>query len=274
MVEGIYLHGYSEKEQQRLVQQALFLEQMVYSEIDLSSAKNLLEIGSGVGAQSAILLNKFPAIHITGIDSSTTQLQTAKHYLDQNPGFKGRFDLQQMNAECMDFEDATFDSVFLCWILEHVNNPGKVLKEAFRVLKPGGVLIASEVFNATFYTFPFSPNIEEFWNQYNLFQEKAGGDPNVGAKLGNLLASAEFSSITTKTKYFHADNRDIKYKRKTIEYWTELLLSAAPNLLNAGLVSHKTTEEVKKEFAFIADNSQGVFFCSFIQAQAVKKVES
>ena len=266
----LYLHGYSEKEQQRLIMQAKFMEELVYTDIDLSSVKKLLEIGSGVGAQTAILLKKFPQLHITGIDSSHTQLSVADYYLSRQPEFNNRFNLQQMNAESMDFEKDNFDGVFLCWILEHVNHQNLVLKEALRVLKKGGILIASEVFNATFYTYPAKPHLAYFWKQYNLFQQEAGGDPNIGAKIGNLLISAGFKNIETRVKSFHADNRKPLEKKDIINYWTELLLSAGPNLLKAGIVNDVELEAMKKEFGEIADDPEGVFFYSFMQAIAYK----
>ncbi len=46
-----YLHGFSQKEQDRLRTQAAFAEHTVYQDINLSSVKNLLEVGCGVGAQ-------------------------------------------------------------------------------------------------------------------------------------------------------------------------------------------------------------------------------
>ena len=266
----LYLHGYSEKEQQRLIKQARFMEELVYSDIDLSSVNKLLEIGSGVGAQTAILLERFPPLYITGIDSSPTQLSVANYYLSRQTEFNHRFKFQQMNAEDLDFEKDIFDGVFLCWILEHVNHPALVLKEALRVLKKRGVLIASEVFNATFYTYPEKPHVENFWKQYNLFQQKAGGDPNIGAKLGNLLTSSGFKNIETRVKSFHADNRNPLKKRDTINYWTQLLLSAGPNLIKEGSLNQEQLEAMKKEFEEIADDPEGVFFCSFMQAIAYK----
>jgi cyclopropane fatty-acyl-phospholipid synthase-like methyltransferase len=61
-----YLHGFSEKEQSRLRAQAAFAEQTVYGGLSLGEGKNILEVGCGVGAQSEILLRRFPKIHITG----------------------------------------------------------------------------------------------------------------------------------------------------------------------------------------------------------------
>ncbi len=72
--ESKYLHGYDTEEQDRLYRQARFLEQIVYDGVDLSMVKHLLEVGTGVGAQSEILLRRFPDLKLTGIDFSKDQL--------------------------------------------------------------------------------------------------------------------------------------------------------------------------------------------------------
>ncbi len=78
-----YLHGFSQEEQDRLRKQARFGEHTVYQNINFSSVKNLLEVGCGVGAQSEIILRRFPDLHLTGIDRSTKQLASARHHLAQ-----------------------------------------------------------------------------------------------------------------------------------------------------------------------------------------------
>lgn len=47
------------------------------------------------------------------------------------------------NAEQMDLDDNSFDLVLCTQVLEHVQNPGRVVDECYRVLKPGGILIAT-----------------------------------------------------------------------------------------------------------------------------------
>ncbi|NOS66790.1 MAG: class I SAM-dependent methyltransferase [Candidatus Peribacteraceae bacterium] len=45
------------------------------------------------------------------------------------------------DAESLLFENNFFDVVVLAWVLEHLEDPGKVFSEVHRVLKPGGVVI-------------------------------------------------------------------------------------------------------------------------------------
>jgi hypothetical protein len=63
-----YLHGYSEPERERLHRQARFLEPMVHDRLPFRRRRRLLEVGSGVGAQTEILLRHFPELHVTGIE--------------------------------------------------------------------------------------------------------------------------------------------------------------------------------------------------------------
>ena len=89
-----YLHGFTQKEQQRLYHQARFMEHRVHEGLPLQRAKRLLEVGCGVGAQTEILLRRFPELHVTGVDMSKANLSRAKEHLRRQPWAAGRHDLQ------------------------------------------------------------------------------------------------------------------------------------------------------------------------------------
>ncbi|MGZ3727378.1 MAG: class I SAM-dependent methyltransferase, partial [Pseudobdellovibrio sp.] len=93
-----YLHGFSEVEQMRLRKQAKFGEHMIYNTINLSNVTELLEVGCGVGAQSEILLRRFPDLKLTGIDRSEKQLAVAEHMLAKVPYALDRYTLKEMDA--------------------------------------------------------------------------------------------------------------------------------------------------------------------------------
>lgn len=271
MTDGVktnipYIHGFSTEEQDRLKRQARFTEFAVYQDINFSGVRHLLEVGAGVGAQSEILLRRFPDIKITGIDHSDKQIETARSFLETVPGAKGRYELKQMDATAMAFDAKSFDGAFLCWILEHVPKPHRVLGEVRRVLKPGAPVVITEVMNHSFFLDPYSPNVWKYWMAFNDFQYDNAGDPFVGAKLGNLLLSQGFSDIRTNIKTLHFDNRTPNERKLTIEFWTDLLLSASDQLVKAKYVTADEIENAKKELREVATDPNAVFYFSFMQA--------
>ena len=263
-----YIHGFSSEEQERLRRQARFAEHMVYRDIDFSNCEKVIEIGSGVGAQSEILLRRFPDLHLTCVDMSEAQIQAAKHTLSKHSEFQNRYEIHNADASALPLKGHSFDGAFICWVLEHVPSPVNILAEARRVLKPGGKIFITEVMNSSFFLDPYSPYLWKYWMAFNDFQLEETGDPFVGAKLGNLLIQAGFREVHTEVKTWHLDQRQPEQRRVVIEYWTELLLSAAPALLKAGCVDQETIEGMKNELNVVSKDPRAVFFYSFIQAQA------
>lgn len=263
-----YLHGYSDIERERLHRQAGFLEPMVHDRLPYRRRKKLLEVGSGVGAQTEILLRHFPELHVTGIELNDEQIAEARRFLSTVPWAGTRWEVVKGNAEQMEFAAETFDSAFLCWILEHVGDPARVLSEVRRVLLPGAPIVCNEVLNATFFVDPYSPDTVRYWTAFNEEQIASGGDPFIGAKLGNLLQSVGFRDIVTEPKTFHLDNRAPAERAEFLAYWTDLLLSGAPALLATGRVSQETVDGMRNELTRVARDPNSVFFYSFVQARA------
>lgn len=267
MAKG-YLHGFSSEEQKRLYDQARFFESSVFKNVDFSKAKNLIEIGSGVGAQTEILLERFPDLAIECIDASNDQIATAKKNLARRPEFEGRYHIQNADAMKLPFQDGHFDAAFICWLLEHVQNPVDILKEAHRALKLNGTIFCNEVLNATFYMHPYSPATQKYWFEFNDHQWNLKGDPFVGGKLANLLLKAGFQEIQTSVITHHYDHRTPKKRAAFLEYWNSLLLSGAPALIEAGKVTEEVVNEMSAEFSRLKDDPDSVIFYSWIQAQA------
>ena len=263
-----YLHGYSPTEQARLRRQARIGEATIFRDIDYAGATRLLEVGSGVGAQTEILLRRFPHLHVTCVDLNQAQLDAARAHLGTMAWLDGRYELHRADATDLPFDARAFDAAFLCWVLEHVPSPARVLAEVRRVLAPGAPVYATEVMNASFLLDPYSPNVWRYWMAFNDFQIDSGGDPFVGAKLGNLLLAGGFRDVTTQVRTFHFDNRDPARRKTMIAFWEELLLSAADQLLEAGKVDQSTVDGVHREMRQVQNDPDAVFFYSFVQARA------
>ena len=263
-----YLHGFSATEQARLVKQARLAESAVFHDIDFTGARRVLEVGSGVGAQTEILLRRFPDLQVACVDLNDAQLAAARAHLGRMPWLEGRYTLQRADATDLPFEPRHFDGAFLCWVLEHVPSPARVLSEVRRVLAPGAPVYITEVMNSSFLLDPYSPNVWRYWMAFNDFQHEHGGDPFVGAKLGNLLLAGGYRDVTTELKTFYFDNREPARRKVMISFWEELLLSAADKLVEAGAVTQEIVDGMRREMHQVQNDPNAVFFYSFIQARA------
>lgn len=261
-----YLHGFTPIEQNRLYKQAKVLENIIYSTVDFKAQKNIIEVGCGVGAQSEILLKRYPHLNITGIDASDAQVGRAKNHLSAFIKQK-RARVEKGDALNLSFKNSTFDGAFVCWLLEHVSEPVGILKEIHRVLRPGGKVICNEVMNSTFFIHPYSPATLTYWFQFNDHQWNMKGDPFIGAKLGNYLNKAGFRDVKLTPRIEHCDSRDPKHRTAMVDYWIELLLSGAPGLLKAKKVTRSLVEEMEIELKALKKDSDAVFFYAFMQAE-------
>lgn len=106
------------------------------ADIDFSKAVNLLDIGCGTGAVSRELARRTVGGHVTGIDPSPVFLTIARTLADE---FTNLNFVEGDGCE-LPFEDTSFDAVFFHTTLSHVPQAEEALKEAFRVLRPGGTL--------------------------------------------------------------------------------------------------------------------------------------
>jgi hypothetical protein len=115
---------------------------------------------------------------------------------------------------------------------------------------------------------PYSPATQQYWFAFNDQQWSLKGDPYVGAKLGNYLMEGGFGNIQTRFSYWHLDNRQPKLRGRFIEYWINLLLSGAPELVKSGKVNKTIIKQMTQELNALRDNPDSVLFFGFMKATA------
>ncbi len=113
-----------------------YFEEILTKQMGLT-LKNLkvLDVGCGGG----ILSEEFAraGCQVTGVDPAEPSLEVARqHAQSENLNINYQFG----TGENIPFNDAVFDVVVCCDVLEHVNDVEKVTQELLRVVKPGGVV--------------------------------------------------------------------------------------------------------------------------------------
>lgn len=109
----------------------------VVNELPSSGLALVLASGGGVGV--ATIAEKRPDLHFNLVDYSEEALGVAWKTFGNRVG-RFRWDLQSIPWP---FEVHDYDSVICSELLEHVKDPGAILAECRRVLRPGGSLIAT-----------------------------------------------------------------------------------------------------------------------------------
>lgn len=91
---------------------------------DWVKGKRILDVGAGDGLIADVLKAKGVELDVTAVDLAR------QHGVDVVLG----------DAAALPFGDASFDAVFLGDVIEHLPDPVPALREAHRVLEPGGTL--------------------------------------------------------------------------------------------------------------------------------------
>ncbi|MBM3512880.1 MAG: class I SAM-dependent methyltransferase [Alphaproteobacteria bacterium] len=106
--------------------------------------KRILDMGCTVGHSTLPWKDRYPEAEVIGVDVGAPMVRYA-HARAQNYGVTATF--AQKDAEFTGYDDESFDIIYSCMFLHEV--PGKnirnILKEAHRMLKPGGVMIHYEL---------------------------------------------------------------------------------------------------------------------------------
>ncbi len=269
MKEREYIHGYTEEEQNRLIDQGEILSEFVFDRLDFTRCRRLLDVGCGVGAQTAILLRDYPQLQVTGLEIESKQIQKAEAFLSSLDYAKNRYELIHGNASDEKIPVKNdYDAVLFIWVLEHVTEPMAVLRNVQKFVRQGGKVFAVEVFHSSLQLFPDCPNAMEFWQKSIEYQKSIDGDANIGHRMGNLFYDAGYTDIKISPYPMQFGKYDRERRAKMLDYWHNLMASAVPNMLKAGFTSETLWNKAEQEMMDLKDNDDAVFYYSFVTVEA------
>src|SRR5262245_40066884 len=121
MTVPAYVHGYSGQESDRLFDQANTLAELLHHDTFYPAASQVLEAGCGVGAQTVILARQSPQAYFTSMDISPQSLETAQAAVEKQ-GI-GNVTFRLADIFNLPFEANHFEHIFVCFVLEHLQQP-------------------------------------------------------------------------------------------------------------------------------------------------------
>ncbi|PNX92828.1 menaquinone biosynthesis methyltransferase ubiE, partial [Trifolium pratense] len=107
---------------------------------------DILDIGCSVGVSSRFLADKFPTANVTGLDMSPYFLAVAQHKENRGTPRKNPIKWMHANGEDTGLPSKSFDLVSISYVFHEC--PARaivnVVREAFRLLRPGGTFAMTD----------------------------------------------------------------------------------------------------------------------------------
>ncbi|MDO6459282.1 bifunctional demethylmenaquinone methyltransferase/2-methoxy-6-polyprenyl-1,4-benzoquinol methylase UbiE [Granulosicoccaceae sp. 1_MG-2023] len=123
--------------------------------------QRVLDIAGGTGDLTARFAKRVgPEGEVILADINSSMLNVGRDRLTDR-GVVGNVRYVQANAECLPFEDDSFDCVSIAFGLRNVTDKQKALESMYRVLKPGGRLLVLE------FSKPNVPGLSKVYDVYS-----------------------------------------------------------------------------------------------------------
>ncbi len=236
---GPYVHGYSRREQARLLDQAATLTELLHGDTRYPEGSAVLEAGCGVGAQTVILARNSPGARFTSIDVSPRSLEAARARARaaslRNVAF--------LRADIFDlpFPERSFDHVFVCFVLEHLARPREALAALASRLRPGGTLTVIEGDHGSTFFHPDDADARRAIECLVTLQARAGGNALIGRQLFPLLRDSGLRDVRVSPRMVYVDgSRPEWIEGFTENTFTAMVEGVREPALAAGLVDAET----------------------------------
>lgn len=206
------------------------------------ATSTILDVGCGGG----LLAEEFArlGLRVTGIDPAPESVETARTH-----AVAAGLDIAYRTGcgECLPFEDASFDAVACCDVLEHVDDPAVVVAEMARVLRPGGLLLYDTI-NRTLRSWFAVIKLMQDWPSTTV---SAAGSPVQVHVWEKFLKPAEVAAMLGRHGLAAREQRGIATSRNPLACWLGLRQRAK------GLV---TFQELGRRLDFRESNDLSVSY--------------
>lgn len=253
----------------RLNDQANTLDDIIHNDTLFPQNSFVLEAGCGVGAQTKIIASKNPVSKFLSVDLSEDSVKEAGEPISslniQNVEFK------QADIYKLPFKEQTFDSVIICFVLEHLHEPRRALYELKRVLKKGGTMIVIEGDHGSTFFYPDSKDAHAAVDCQIQLQKESGGNANIGRELYPLLQSIGLSDISVTPRMVYVDASRPQLVEGFIKNtFAAMINGIGDQAIQKGMIDRPTFEKGIQDLNRTAE-PDGVFNYIFFKGFGIRK---
>jgi ubiquinone/menaquinone biosynthesis C-methylase UbiE len=263
-----YVHGYDERANERLDDQARTLVELLHADTSYPAGSLVLEAGCGVGAQTVTLAQRSPAARFVSIDDEPTSVAAARRRVEA--AGLANVELRKADIFALPFAPASFDHVFVCFVLEHLDRPVEALTLLRELIKPGGTMTVIEGDHGSTYFHPDSAAAHDAIQCQVELQRAAGGDSNIGRRVYPLLVDSGFDAVRVRPLMVYVDaSRPELVDGFTRKTFTAMIEGVREDAIAAALIDPVRFDAGIRDLYRTAE-ADGVFCYTFFKGVGVR----
>lgn len=252
-----YVHGYSSREAERLLDQAGTLTDLLHSDTHYPAGSRVLEVGCGIGAQTITLCTNSPRALFTCIDFSDASLAEAETRVRCTGLENAKF--RKADIYNLPFSKEDFDHVFICFVLEHLPDPAGALSNLKALIKPGGTITVIEGDHGSAYFYPDSQYAKQAIDCLVTLQKEMGGNSMIGRELYPLLVKTGFNKVMISPRMIYADaSRPDLVQGFTRQTFTAMVEGVREAVLERGMMKEENWDQAISDL-YRTTGPDGVF---------------
>ena len=204
----------------------------------LRPGMRVADLGCGVGMVTALLADLVgPGGHVVGIDASAAQIDQARERLN---GGGANTSFVQASATDTGLPRESFDLVYCRFLLIHLPEPERALREMWGLLKPNGLLVCEDGDLTSAGSEPSSAlgAVAELWGRLG---PKRGVDYTLGRRLFQMAQAAGFPEPEVTF------NQPAVARGEAKRFLELSVAEAGPAFIEAGLITAEALDQTLVE---------------------------
>ncbi len=262
--DAAYLHGTSPAEQGRLSLLNRLMNEAALRELSLQGGERIVDFGCGLG-QLSLAMARAAKTRLVGIERSEEQLQRAERHelLDLRRG-------DVLDPPLSEPEWGSFDLAHARFVLEHVQDPLRVVRHMVRAVRPGGRLVLQDDDHDVFRAFPEPPGFAGLWRSFQRSYDRLGCDPFIGRRLVSLLHEAGAAPVRSTWLFFGACAGMPSFPN-FVENIASQLAGARASIVGGGMMGAGDFDAALAAFSQWSALPQAAFWYAICWAEGVRK---